>query len=1011
MLAKQKADEALAKEMADLYESKYLGKEGQIYKYKYGDDVIEVSSPRDLPGAREDLLLSRGEISSQGNTKALFNALNEGIEDSKKLEVPVRSAARQKATVKPDVQAMKEADTSAVRAAESVGKPQKVSKTPMDAQSRMELIAQRHELLTERGLIKSRIASKLDETSTVDDWARVLDDEMPGSSFKDAMDMIDDTIDPDDLTLDFMGLQHVFNGIKNAAKKYRGRYSDDALHEVGADLANAYKGIFGKHVRQTASSALHKLARRRGFRLKKAGDGWRLEMRGAGARDIYAKQRGEIEAELNKLARQLRGARKIKDKAIVKQIKGEIKTLKDELRGLRSPSDIFARNLNEVNRILETGAKTADEYADSVNRVLWRDRSSEFLDFLAPQGIENISNKQLIKRTRKYLSYYKSRRRAFKPGDKWLRDAQYVLGRTPSSKKFYQKLRAARDLTENKTGERIEELLTVLEKYNINKKDEDMVRMLLDDFKGRDKLVAGASDNAKAAAKEVRSILNQTYKEAKRAGVRDIKEFRQNYFPHRSVDIDSLRHIGKKRSDMINAAVREGRFKDKDAAEKALDYFIEALDEKSIVGREGFWEKLGISESVWEQFIASNYRPESGHLVFSREVNLPWYNRELKTALSSYFLGANKSIVNAQTFGKGTRWANEMIARIRLEGGNGDIAKELSKAWFTPHLLDGIPKWQRKLMGYQVITKLNPFTTVLNYSQINAVALRTSTWDAVKGVHDYFTAGGKQFARESGAILNNTIADIMTAHGARGGWTTGYMRLIGFKKSEEILRTMAANAGKHYAHRLVKHLHTGSPGKVKYAKRQLDKLGVNWRRVGPNGLNGQQLKLIAKRVSDETQFRGDVFDMPIGATTPEGRLIFQYKTFAYNQAKLIKNHVIDEAKAGNIRPLMYLLSVYPAMGVTYDQVVNKYILGKDSKISDAFDWYWKGLTSVGALGIVFDLAQSAQYPGGLGNFLLGPSLSEIADIGHKLSTGKLDLKKELKQRVPVAGRLLKYRTD
>jgi len=267
----------------------------------------------------------------------------------------------------------------------------------------------------------------------------------------------------------------------------------------------------------------------------------------------------------------------------------------------------------------------------------------------------------------------------------------------------------------------------------------------------------------------------------------------------------------------------------------------------------------------------------------------------------------------------------------------------------------------------------NPLTTMVNFSQTLATALRSSPYATLRAIINY----DKDFAQRSAAIVNQTIKEIMVAHGATSELGSRYLRTIGFSKSEEVLRTWAANAGKYHAMDLAEMLQKGK--RVKYAQRQLRSLGLDPDVITKRGrLTDEELRLAGKRVSDETQFRGNVMDLPEQWLTGHGRVLTQFKTFVYNQAMLIKRSVIDEARHGNYRPLTFLLSAYPIAGTGYDILVNQILLGKESPESLP-DWYWRGLTSVGGLGMFQTALESIAFgEKAVISDLAGPTAGDIA---------------------------------
>jgi hypothetical protein len=202
--------------------------------------------------------------------------------------------------------------------------------------------------------------------------------------------------------------------------------------------------------------------------------------------------------------------------------------------------------------------------------------------------------------------------------------------------------------------------------------------------------------------------------------------------------------------------------------------------------------------------------------------------------------------------------------------------------------------------------------------------------------------------------------------------------------------------------------------RVKYARRQIRSFGLDPDEILKRGrVTDQELQLAGKRVSDETQFRGNMMDLPEQWLTGHGRLVTQFKTFVYNQAMLLKRSVADEARHGNYRPLVFLLSAYPIVGAGYDTLVNQVLLGKQSP-DTLPDWYFRGLTAVGGLGIAQTVFESTIYgEKALMSDLLGPTAGDAikASQAYKLFVPGMDfpLAKEAFSRAPYLGRVLRNR--
>jgi hypothetical protein len=818
------------------------------------------------------------------------------------------------------------------------------------------------------------------DKTLLDDLHAVLDTYVGGKA-----DSVYDTykltkVSPGTVTLEATGLKQIFDTISDGVRRSRGlfekvkrkdfdptRQADQVQDEVLEVLRGEYQRITPK---ESVEATIRKKARDQGWELRKTKSGFNLTREGR---------------------------------------------------------KVSLKSLDEVSDSLGYG-KSAKKYRDELYEyeldLAGTEGLASFERKYFPDGIEDATPKQwdkAVTRLKKNISENKVDRF----GDRWLKQVRTVFGRTPAGEDFWKLIRKTEDegmiaFADDLFG--VEGKLSKFGGSKWKKSDQFLedVRLYLDGYgvERRTKkggLTPPSVDNpqAKAAADAIRPVLDEVYNAAKKAGIK-VASFRKDYFPRAIPKIEALK-AGAKRKEILAATVREGRFKTLEDATDKLDGFISRVEGNRSDNRFIEWlaKEKGITfaraEEFFEQTVMPKYIQTTGNLTKQRIADIPWYDRNLLTGLSDYLMDARRSIVQHTNYGKGKQIADRMIDKIRVEGGNYELAMDTLERLTNPYSrkFKGPNSWQRKALTFQSITKLNPLTTIVNMSQNFATALRTSPSATLKAVAGY----DKEFAQRSAAIVNQTIKDVMLAHGAASPLGTKYMKWIGFTKSEQILRTIASNAGKHHAMDLGNLLTSGK--RVKYARRQLRSLGLDPDVITRRGrLSDQELLQAGKRVSDETQFRGNVIDLPEQWLTGHGRILTQFKTFVYNQAHLLKRSVVDEAKAGNLRPLAFLMSVYPIAGAGYDLLVNQILLGQESPDSLP-EWYWRGISSVGGLGIMQTALESVAYgEKAVLSALLGPTLSDAARAtqAYKLFTGEnYPVAKELLGRAPFMGRIFRNR--
>ncbi|GAH10218.1 unnamed protein product, partial [marine sediment metagenome] len=127
-------------------------------------------------------------------------------------------------------------------------------------------------------------------------------------------------------------------------------------------------------------------------------------------------------------------------------------------------------------------------------------------------------------------------------------------------------------------------------------------------------------------------------------------------------------------------------------------------------------------------------------------------------------------------------------------------------------------------------------------------------------------------------------------------------------------RAISANAGRSFAMRMTSRF-LESTGKDKLSMRALKRLGLNPQRILKNkGMVGADFVTASQHTVNATQFRAGALDLPLWFSSPEGKLIGQFKTFAFNQSRFTKNMLKEEVAKGNWRPVITAVTAMPILG-------------------------------------------------------------------------------------------------
>lgn len=219
-----------------------------------------------------------------------------------------------------------------------------------------------------------------------------------------------------------------------------------------------------------------------------------------------------------------------------------------------------------------------------------------------------------------------------------------------------------------------------------------------------------------------------------------------------------------------------------------------------------------------------------------------------------------------------------------------------------------------------------------------------------------------------------------------------FMGITGFSLSESFNRTLSGVVGLELVQStMAKHAAGKLVGRAAAkARRQFQGLGLDldevvrkgWYRDNPVAQQ-QMLERVAYEAGRTTQFIQDITRTPLYWHTPFGRVMFQFKTFAFNQGKFVRDNVLKEAVEGNLQPLATLLTVYPAAGHLVNQAVD--LFREHPKRYNGLEAYVRDLAAVGGFGMMYSIVNSLSYRQGLDQ-LVGPTVSDVGRTLEALVT-------------------------
>lgn len=426
-----------------------------------------------------------------------------------------------------------------------------------------------------------------------------------------------------------------------------------------------------------------------------------------------------------------------------------------------------------------------------------------------------------------------------------------------------------------------------------------------------EKGVAPINDKVKQATQEWKALSPQIRQDATDAGVK--VGHVQNYLP-RSYDWKAIEKNPAKYDEILQKMVDTGGAKTK----------VEAHD-------------------LIQQFKNNTGGPSRfGHFESARKLDIPGNKQDIHT-IRNYIDLAAKRTAEATHLGAGNEKAVNLINNIAKEKGNHILARDAVRNYLHPPDVGGLGKKAGTVRSIYGAARLGT-AAVSHAGQTSNVAVRAGVGRTVKNIAQVVNPSHRQFAVDSGVLHPNELHGLAEQQtGITGNLSKVTAPLL--TKVMKFNRIVAANAGRDY-------------GKALAAKGDiagLRKLNVKGD-IGKT-LTQEQEYQAARGVTNDTMFNRSRAATPIKAETTTGKFIGQYRlAYGFKQTGFIYKHVLQEAKNGNIQPLVrFMATSAPVAGgtVAIKNKISGRKQGPGGKLADA----------LGALGgLPGELAvQTARY--------------------------------------------------
>lgn len=403
---------------------------------------------------------------------------------------------------------------------------------------------------------------------------------------------------------------------------------------------------------------------------------------------------------------------------------------------------------------------------------------------------------------------------------------------------------------------------------------------------------------------------------------------------------------------------------------------------------------------------------------------------DVAKVLPRYIEQEARRLAFAKEFGTGLERSEDLMNLAEDFGLNVDTITDATNALrgVAPKSPFGMKGLAPYVMGFQVLTKMGPTSTISNISQQANIVVREGVSNYIRGLvklarDDGVRTGSIEAVnagmRASLAELIGKSTDTLPGRAA-GKW----LDISGFNLAEQANRRVGYAGGVASAEQAVKRgISKAGPGAspkdvLKHVEPGMSvKEGdvLLYQKTGKLTPGGE--RRVGIQAAEATQFTTNVMDLPIAWRSPEMKIAFQFKNFIYQQSRFLMRDVMGPAATwmetggarGSIGPLTRALAMYPATGATVAAMREIYaektasLTGVKRRFGRKIDEdhpIWQMVQDslyVGSLGMAGDMLEQAKR-GNLMEWAAGPT---GADIGVIL--GGLEKLLQGKELDPLAG--------
>ncbi len=401
-------------------------------------------------------------------------------------------------------------------------------------------------------------------------------------------------------------------------------------------------------------------------------------------------------------------------------------------------------------------------------------------------------------------------------------------------------------------------------------------------------------------------------------------------------------------------------------------------------------QAAGPSEAleIHQRFIQETITNRFGNLDYAREAWIEPEKFDLLRDLSRYYYGAAKRISRHKYYGA-TRPGGELPQNMHdwLNGLRQDVgpdefvfAQKAMKRHFKHDAVDdAMSDMLKRIRSFETVAHMG-LAQIMNASEPVHTAVFAGFHNFAKGFARAIRGTSRMDARElvarNAAAVGSTIRDLFGEAGGAGSLTSKFLKYSGFSPIEKWNRKLASHVGIQYIESIVQKL-ARNPTSPRL-RRMLDEVLINADDVLRNGLDEETLIKGAMELSNRTQKRTGVIDMPMFMSHPMGRIVAMFKTFAYGSARLMTRDFLFAFRR-NPERLLRLLVAFPIVGEIVGDVRN--LATGNIRDTEGLARLAENYMYVGTMGILYDFMRSVQFgEGSIQGFMTGPVGSDIAGI-------------------------------